>query len=183
MELDKAIKSRKSVREYTSKTPDWRTIIECIDSMRFAPMAGNVFSLKFILINDSKKIQKISEACQQDFISKAQYVLVLCSNKKITINEYGEKAEIYCKQQAGAAIQNFLLKITESGLSTCWVGHFVENQIKLELKIPEDVDVEALFPIGYEKGREIKKRKIDLDNCLYFNSYSNKKMQSPNRTD
>ena len=93
MELDKTIKERKSVRDYTSKTPDWRKIIECIDSMRLAPMAGNIFSLKFILVSDSQKIQKLAEASQQDFVAQSQYVVVVCTDKKMILNEYGKVAE------------------------------------------------------------------------------------------
>ncbi len=181
MELDKAIQSRHSVKRFKEKKPDWRKIIECIDSARYAPMAGNNFTLKFILVSDNTKIQKISEASQQPFISQAKYVVVVCSNPSRTKNAYGKKAEVYCRQQAGAGIQNFLLKIQEAKLATCWVGDFVEEQIKRTLKIPTGVNVEAVFPIGYEMGKQKKKSKIDLDRILFFNSYGNKKMKSPRK--
>ena len=48
MELDRVIKKRKSVKNFTNKKPDWRDIVDAIDSARFAPMAGNKFNLKFI---------------------------------------------------------------------------------------------------------------------------------------
>ena len=80
MDLDKAIKSRKSVKKFTDKKPDWRIIIECIDAARYAPMAGNNYSPRFILVNDREKIQKLSEAAQQPFISKAHFVVAVCSN-------------------------------------------------------------------------------------------------------
>jgi nitroreductase len=178
MDLDKAIQNRHSVRKFKSKKPDWRIIIQCIDAARYAPMAGGNYSPKFILVDDLEKIKKIAEACQQDFVGTAQYVVVACSDPKRTINAYGKQGEIYSRQQAGAALQNFLLKIEESGLSTCWVGYFVESQIKRELKIPEEVNVEAVFPIGFEFEKpKTKKAKIDLDNILYFNKYDQKKMK------
>jgi len=179
MDLDKAIRLRKSVKKFSLKKPDWRDIIECIDSARYAPMAGNNYSLKFILVNDREKIQKLSEAAQQPFISKAFYVVVVCSNPYRTMNAYGERGKVYCRQQAGAAIQNFLLKIEEKGLSTCWVGHFADNLVKEILKIPDEIDVEAFFPVGYEFKSKKRKRKIDLDDVLYFEKYGNKKMTSP----
>ncbi|MEK6913848.1 MAG: nitroreductase family protein [Nanoarchaeota archaeon] len=184
MELDKAIQNRRSVRKFTNKKPNWRTIIECVDATRFAPMAGNNCTLKVIIIDDDEKIQKISEACQQAFVSQAKFVVVVCSNPSRTKNLYGEDAEKWIKQQTGAAIENFLLKITESGLSTCWIGYFVEDQIKTTLNIPEDVGVEAVFPIGYEFEKPKTRRlKIDLDRILYFNKYGNKKMKSPTTAD
>jgi len=158
-------------------------IIEVIDFMRHTPMAGNNFTLKFILVDDKEKIQKISEAAQQNFIAQTRYVLVVCSIPSRTINSFGERGKIYSRQQAGAAIQNFLLKIQEKNLATCWIGHFVEEQVKETLKIPEDVDVEALFPIGYEFKKSKPKQKIELDGVLYFNEYKNKKMKRPKKLD
>jgi nitroreductase len=174
--LDKIIEARRSIRKFKSTKPDWRTIIECIDAMRFAPMAGNNFSLKIILVDDNEKIAKIADACEQKFIEKAHYVVVVCSNKKLATLSYEERGEGYLKQQAGAAIQNFLLKITESRLATCWIGHFYDEKIKHILKIPTDITIEAILPIGYAFEKPKKIRKIDLDNVLYFNEFSNKKM-------
>ena len=178
MNLNQAIKNRRSVREFKSKKPDWRDILECVDSMRYTPMAGGNFTLKFILVDDKEKIEKLAKAAQQDFILDAQYVLVVCSNPSRTVNSYGERGEKYCRQQAGAAIQNFLLKIVEAGLSTCWVGHFVDEQVKRELKIPDNIEVEAMLPIGYEIKRSSKRRiKSDLDKTLFFNTYGNPQMK------
>jgi nitroreductase len=181
--IDKIIKSRRSIRKFNSKKPDWRKIIECIDMMRYAPMAGNNFSLKFILVDDEEKIDKLAKASQQQFINQAQYVVVVCSTPLRTEISFEERGKNYLKQQAGAAIQNFLLKITESGLSTCWIGHFVDDQIKDALDIPKDIHVEALFPIGYAFKKPESKRIIELDNVLYFNKYGNKKMNTPHTVD
>jgi len=184
MDLDKAIRSRTSVRKFSSKKPDWRNIIECIDAARYAPMAGGIYTSKFILVDNPEAIKKISEAAQQDFICQAHYVVVVCSNPSRTVNSYGKQGDIYLRQQAGAAIQNFLLRITESGLSTCWIGHFVESQIKRILKIPKEIGVEAIFPIGFEyEKKQTRKAKIDLDNILYFNEYGEKKMKPVKKID
>ena len=179
--IDKIIQSRKSVKRFNSKKPDWRNIIECIDTMRFAPMAGNIFSLKFILIDDKKIIQEMAEAAEQPFIGNAHYIVAVCTNPSKTKMSYEERADIYLKQQAGAAIQNFLLKLTEHGLDTCWIGHFYEEKIKHLLKVPDDIHVEAFFPIGYEYKKTALKRKTELNSHLYFNEYNNKKMNPPKK--
>ncbi|MEM4326244.1 MAG: nitroreductase family protein [Candidatus Pacearchaeota archaeon] len=181
MELDKAIKSRRSVRNFSKKKPDWRDIIECIDSMRYSPTAGGNCVLKVILVDNEELIKKISEACEQEFVSHAKYVVVVCSNPSRLINAYGDKnGEIYSRQQAGAAIENFLLKIEEKGLSTCWIGYFMEDKIKNCLKIPKEINVEAVFPIGFDaEKKKVRKEKIGLDNILYFNLYGEKRMKSP----
>jgi nitroreductase len=181
MDLDKAIQQRNSIRKFQKKKPDWRDIIECVDACRYAPMAGKIFTPRFILINDRQKINKIAEASQQDFISQTSYVLVVCSKTDSIINLHGERAKIYVRQQFGAAIQNFLLKIEEKKLSTCWVGHFVDEQIKRILQIPEDIQIEALFPIGYAfpVDKKKKSRKTDFDKVMFFHEYGNKRMKTP----
>lgn len=180
MELQKVIRGRHSVRKYNTTKPDWRDVIEVIDSARFAPMAGNNYTLKFILVSDPEKIEKLSEMCQQQFIKQTHHVLIVCSSPSRLINEFGQAGKIYARQQAGAGIQNILLSLTEKGLSTCWIGFFVERQIKRLLKIPNEVDVEALLPIGYEFQKPTtKKAKIDLDSALYFDEYKNKQMKKP----
>src|SRR4030042_5768967 len=115
MELIKAIKGRHSVRKFKEKKPDWRDIIDCIDSARFAPTAGNNSSVRFIVVDDENKIQNIASACQQQFVGEAKYIVVVCSTTGRIINAYEERGKVFLRQQAGAAIQNFLLSLEEKG--------------------------------------------------------------------
>ena len=150
--------------------------------MRYAPMAGGNFSLKFILTSDKEKITKIAKFTEQDFIGKAHYLVIVYSVVSRTENSFGEKGKIYLRQQAGAAIQNFLLKIEEKGLDTCWVGHFNEEKIKKEFSIPSSSNVEAIFPVGYSNKKGTSK-KIDFDRVLYFEKHGKKKMKKIKRFD
>ncbi|MBD3247379.1 hypothetical protein GF378_02050 [Candidatus Pacearchaeota archaeon] len=179
MELKEAINNRKSVRHFSKKKPNWRTIVKCIDSTRNAPMAGNIFPLRFIIVDDKKTIQKLAEAAQQPFVAEAKCIVVVCTDKKMVLNAYEERAEKFCRHEAGAAIENFLLRLEEEGLVTCWVGYFVDYLVKEALGIPEKVDVEAMFPIGKEskkKGETRKKaKKINLEQIMYFNKYKNRR--------
>ncbi len=183
MNLNKIIETRRSVRKFKNKTPDWRTIIECIDCMRHAPMAGGNFTPKFILVSDENKIARLADAAQQPFVGTVKYLVVVCSKSFRTVKAYGQRGEIYTRQQAGAAIQNFLLKIHERGLATCWVGHFCDEMVKNILKIPEDVQVEAILPIGYALEKPREKLRVDLDSCLYFDEYKKKQMKEIKKID
>lgn len=179
MQLEKAIRLRKSVRRYSSKVPDWRDIIECIDSARYAPMAGNNFTLRFVLVSDKDKILKLGEASQQSFVAQAKYVVVIYSDTSRTVSSFEERGDMYSRQQAGAAIQNIILRLVEKKLATCWVGHFVDSIVKETLSIPENFQVEAMLPIGYESPlpKQKQKQKLELDRVLYFNKHGNKYMR------
>ena len=97
MDLDKAIQNRHSVRKFSDKKPSWKKIIECIDSVRYAPMTGNNFTLKLILVDDQEKINKISEACQQHFVGQAQYVVIVCSDPSRPKNVYEKAGDVFVK--------------------------------------------------------------------------------------
>lgn len=181
MELNKAIRERHSVRRYSSKKPDWRKIIEIIDAANLAPLAGNIFALRYILVDDKEKIKQLAEASQQDFIATAHYVVVICSYKAEIVRSFDERAHVYTRQQAGAAIENFLLKITDLGMATCWVGAFADDIVKRILRIPDDVDVEAILPVGYEMIPKSKQRpKGNLDSFMFFNEWK-QRFQVPKR--
>ncbi|MEK6891504.1 MAG: nitroreductase family protein [Nanoarchaeota archaeon] len=177
MDFDKVVKSRFSVRKFYSKKPDWRDILDAIDFASKIPLAGGIPSVKFILIDEEDKIIALKEAAQQDFIQTAHYVVVVVSDPKDVVRSYDEFGEVYVRQQAGAAIEQFLLKLVDVGLGGCWVGAFVESQVKTILKIPENSYVEAIIPIGYPFGKPLRKKYPDLDRITYFNKYGQKQMK------
>lgn len=183
MNIDKAIKNYKNCKSFKDKKPDWRDIITAIDATRYAPTAGDLFTLKFVVVDNPEKIQAITDCTQQAFVSQAHYLVVVCSDPKRLYNSYGKELGNTCnKHQTGAAIQNFLLKLEELGLATCWIKLFHEEGVKRVLFIPDNITVEAIFPIGYEyKKPRTREAKIDLDPILFFNKYKNKKMNPPRK--
>ena len=177
MDFDKVINNRKSVRKYSAKKPNWRDILEAVEAGTKAPLAGSIPTVNFILVDEPEIISEINDACQQDFVGQAQYLVVVCSTPREAVRFYHERGEIYVRQQAGAAIENFLLKLVDLGLGGCWVGLFDEKQVKHALKIPEPVYVEAVIPIGFSMDKSVKKRRELMDRVTFFNKYGNRFMK------
>ena len=178
MQLKDAIEGRKSVKRFHHKKPDWRKILRALDAARFAPSAGNKFVTRFILVSDEKKIAELAAASQQSFVGSAKYVVVVVSDDSSLVSSYDKRGVRYAAQQSGAAIQNFLLALTEQKLVTTWVGHFYEEQVQRTLEIPEGLKIEAMFPIGIEtkiKGNSL--RKMKLEHVVYFEKYGEDKMK------
>lgn len=182
MDFDKVIRNRRSIRRYSltkkgeaEKIPIEK-ILEIIDAARYAPMAGDLFSLKFVLVLDRNKIKKIAELCDQYFIADAYSLIVVCSDEKSTKSFYGDRGERYLRQQAGAAIQNMLLKATELGLASVWIGYFSDESIKELLEISDDIFIEAILPIAKpQKNLKLKKKSlVDIKRILYFDKWKGK---------
>jgi len=183
MEFGKLLEKRNSIRDYSNKKVKIDLILKAIEATNQTPCPGNLPVLKFLIIKKPEIIEGISEACQQKFIKHAKFIVVFCSdNEKIEIM-YEERAKKYIQQHSGAAIENFLLKITEMNLASCWVGAFSELIIKKLLKIPKEIEIQAIFPIAYRnnKIKVIARRKINLDNRVYFETWENKYKNKPKK--
>ena len=176
MDLDKAIKKRFSCRKFKSKKPDWKKITEAIEAGTKAPLAGNIPTVRYIVVSDKEKIKALSEACARGFDPKVHYAVVVCSDSKKCVVSYEDRGKKYCFQQAGAAIENFLLKITDLGLAAGWVGAFADDTIRKILQIPEDVEIETILPVGYAMGKTEQRTKADVDVSLYFDKWKNRTM-------
>lgn len=181
MKLRDAIEKRTDVKRYDWKVPDWRKVVRAIDAARFGTSAGNHFATRFILVSDEAVIAELSGASQQAFVGKAKSVVVVVSDSSSLVRSYGDSGDKYCRLQAGVAIQNFLLALEEEKLVTSWVWYFADEQIKRLLDIPEEANIEGIFPIG-NKPKAVsheKKRGVRLENIMFFGKYGTKKM-SPN---
>jgi nitroreductase len=176
MNFNKILKTRASIKRYSNKKPSENKILDAIEAATLAPSPGNLQILKFIIVEDEEKIKKIAQACQQEFIKKAPILIVVCSDSKKVDIMYDKRADKYIKQHAGAVIENFLLKITEMRLASCWIGAFSEITIKNALKIPDNIDIQAILPIAYphKTDKTKQKSKPNLGNVLYFETWDNK---------
>jgi len=177
MNLRSAIEGRADVRRFDLKAPSWRKIVRAMDAARFAPSAGNHFAVRFILVSDDAVISELAAASQQSFVGKAKSVVVVVSDDAGLVRSYGKRGYRYCSQHAGAVIENFLLALEAEKLVTSWVWHFVEDQVKRVLDVPDNVKVEAIFPIGIKpKIVKAENKGVRLENILFFGKYGEKKM-------
>ena len=176
MEFNKVLRKRASIRKYSSKKIAAEDVIACIQAANLAPSPGNLSLLTFIVVEEQELKDRLAEACQQDFIKDAGFLVVICSNDKKSNIMYDKRGDKYLKQHAGAAIENFLLEITDLGLASCWIGAFSDTMVKTILRIPDEFEVEAILPVALEsKISKTKQRaKSSLENRIYFDKWKNK---------
>ncbi len=172
MKTQEAIESRSSIREFSNKSVKFGEILEAIDAANHAPFAGNINNLKFLIIENQENKNVIAEFSQQFWIADAQWIVLVCSEIKKLEGLYQDRAQSYSKQQAGAAIENMLLRITDLGLASCWIGSFAEDGIKSRFKIPKGWEIEAILPIAYPKNKNNKpQRKTKLESKIFWEKW------------
>lgn len=171
MKFDEIVKERKSVRSFKPKKVEVGDLLEAIDCAIQGPFAGNLNNLKFLIIENEKTIREISKLANQTWIDEAPALIIVCSDESHLIDQYMERGKDYSRQQAGAAINTILLRLADLGLGSCWVGAFKYEIMKQILKIPDHIHIEAVIPVGYEKGKTKKARKQELETVLRWESW------------
>jgi nitroreductase len=150
MELPEAVRNRRSIREYLEKPVEDDKIEKILDAARWAPSAGNLQSVEYIIVKDRETKEKLAGAALgQDQVSEAPVDIVVCCNFP-KMKHYGNRGkELYSIQESGACIQSLMLTAHSLGLGTCWVGAFEEGSVRKILKVPDSVRPVGIITLGY----------------------------------
>src|SRR4030066_1991117 len=150
MDILKAVKERRSVRDFQKKGIPEEIVDKLIDALIWAPSAGNLQARKFYFVKDERTKKKIAAAAlNQNFISEAPLVIVGCTDSRIS-SKYGERGiYLYSIQDVAVSIMGMMLVAHENGLGTVWVGAFREEEVFDILKLPKNLRPVAIVPVGY----------------------------------
>lgn len=172
MDIKSAISSRHSIRGYLDKKLSNDLVFEIIKFAHLAPSAGNMQARDFIIVEDIEIRKELSKAAlDQEFIIEAPVSIVVCANLD-RISPYGTRGrELYCLQDAAAAVEHILLMAIENGLGTCWVGAFNEKEVSKILQLPSHIRPVAIIPIGYPKQKPIPTPRIDIKELIHYNTW------------
>ena len=164
MEFQDVISNRYSVRKFSDKEVPPDLITEIIEVGRIAPSGGN-HQPTVVYVLDEKKIEKLNVASARihPVLFRAKQALLVCYDKKLQMKRPHDDFSFGITDSSITATY-MVLKITELGLGSVWVGWFNPAVIKEILKLPEEYEVSVILPFGYiQKGHRSranhKKRK------------------------
>lgn len=174
MNVEEALKQRKSIRKYTAKAVNMDTICQIIEAARFTPSSGNIQNWRIIIVMNEDKRREIATAClKQMWMTQAPVHLVICNIKTDVKRMYGERGELYGIQNCAALTQSILLMATEKKLASCWVGAFDRHAISRILKLPDNIEPEAIITLGHSIDKSISKRQ-NPDVITFFEEFGNR---------
>lgn len=151
MHILKAVKERRSIRDFHKKEIPQEIIDKLIDALIWAPSAGNLQARKFYFIKDEKIKKRLAHAAlNQNFIAEAPLVIIGCTDSSRISWRYGERGvNLYSIQDVACSIMGMMLVAHEEGLGSVWVGAFNEVAVSEILSLPRDLRPVAIVPIGY----------------------------------
>lgn len=150
MEIIEAIKKRRSIREFRDERIPDDMIDRLIESLIWAPSAGNLQARKFYFIQDKEIQNALAQAALgQSFIAKAPLIIVGCTDSRI-FHHYGDRGvQLYSIQDVSVSIIGMMLTAHEMGLGSVWVGAFHEGQVAEILQLPDHLRPVSIVPVGW----------------------------------
>lgn len=165
MSLVDILLSRRSVRRYEKKTVPADVLKTILEAGRQAPSASNVQPWRFIVLTDDEIKEKLSHGRWNTFIKDSAFTIVGCG---YIGNDYGRK---WSPVDTTIALQNMVIAAWALGIGSCWVGDFIEEEVKDLLSIPDDQKVVALVSFGYPAEQPGSKQKKPITEIVGYNGF------------
>jgi nitroreductase len=152
MEVFDAIRTLLAVRRYQERPVPEATLRRIVEAGRLTGSAKNVQPWHFIVVQDPDVLRQLGRLARTGaHVAQATAAIVVAIEKSP-----------FAVSDASRAIQSMLLAAWGDGVGSNWVGFGGLDEVKVLLRVPGDLDVLAILPLGYPAGvvgRGKKRRK------------------------
>lgn len=157
MNIIETIRQRKSCRTFNNDvlTQEHRIDIENYISKNNKTISGEIIDFKIIQKEDELKKMKLDYG-----IIKGHNTYVLGISKSTP----------YSRVNYGYLMEKIVLKATEIGISTCWIGIF-DNDYFDDISIDNGFEIPSIVILGYPKSKQ-----TNLDKFVRFNLNASKRL-------
>lgn len=176
MELDQAIKNRRSIRKFLKKEVERDKIKKLIEAAQYAPSWKNKQVSKYYVIDTPEAKEKFLEKCLYNFNHKNMVdapVIIACTVVDGVIGVKNGEYETPIKDgyqyfDNGLQAQNLCLKAYEMGLGTLIMGLYDFCMTRTFFNIPNNEKLTVLIGVGYPDINPDMPPRKRLDEILKF---------------
>ncbi len=150
MDVFKAIKKRRSIRQFKQEKIPLDVLNALVDAGRIAPSAANLQPIEYIVVNDDKICNEIFSTIgwagylkdwqPSEDVQPVAYILLIAKKPK---NDW------YVRDASFAA-ENIVLAAESHGVGSCILLNFDKQKIVDILDISKDYVVDCLIALGYK---------------------------------
>ena len=161
MDLFDAIKTRRSIRNYSGEPIPREDLEAIVATACLAPTGNNMQPWEFIIVTDEETIATLKIAA--GWMGKASAIICIVL----------DTSSRWWLEDGSAAATTMLLAITGMGYGACWVeGNALplEDRFKKLLGVPDEKRMPILIPVGVPKDSPEKEKK-ELAEVLHWEKY------------
>lgn len=192
------MQSRQSIRMFSSQPIQQKTLLSILEASTWAPSAHNSQPWRFIIIQASdmklklaksmakrwekqmkmdgvpqKYIERLIKTSEERF-TQPPVIIIACLTME-NMDKYSDNLRkkiefIMAIQSVAAALENLLLAAHYEGLGACWycAPLFCQDDIRKILKIPQNIDPQALVTLGYPAETPPRTPRKSLDTLIHY---------------
>lgn len=163
-------KERYSCRSFEDKEVEKEKIELILEAARVAPTARNLQPQRILVLTEKEELAKLSECTRYGW--NAPVIMIVCYDKDISYKRKcdGKDEGIV---DTSIATTHMMLQAQYLGLGTTWIGNFDPEKAREVYKIPENLEIIAILPIGYPSKdalpSTLHSERNSLDEMVYWN--------------
>ena len=167
VEFFEVLKTRHSVRAYTTQSIESEKVRAILDAANRAPSAGNKQAYEVFAVTSREALSGLAQG--RAYFEVIPLALVFCANPTRAAERFGERgAKLYCVQDATIACAYAQLAATALGLSSVWIGRFDEAEVRRAISASQDLVPVAILPIGYAAETPESKPRRALEDLVHW---------------
>jgi nitroreductase len=175
MDLFEVVEKRRSIRSFKPNSIPQEDLKKILEAGRLAPSGGNCQPWYFIVVREMETKRALAAASNnQMFMADADVIIVALGDPKASSKKLPytlSATRIPYKQDPMIAVEHMVLAATALGYGTCWIGAFNEEEVKKILKVPKDLAVIALLPVGVPNENPPARPRKSFNEIFFKESY------------
>lgn len=166
------IQNRRSIRFFNSdklNEEDLKKLI--LEAGIWAPTAGNSQSWRFIIITNTKTLDKV-RLVSPGLLGTPQGLIIICQDLNNAFDKGGELGvKTLSLMDTAMAAQNIMLAAYTIGLGTCPIASFHSESIQKIIGLPSNVCPQLLISVGVPGDIALTHTPRRNSNVVWFNQY------------
>lgn len=165
MEILEAIRTRRSVREFTGEPVNDDELGEILAAGAWAPSGLNNQPWRFGVVRDRQKREELARLTKYGRVVRTADLVI-----PVFLDRREMYSDLKDHQGAGACIQNMLLAAHGLGLGAVWLGEILrsEREVRELFPLPDDYLLMAVIAVGRPVCRERSSSRKPLQELMLF---------------
>lgn len=147
MELQDVLEQRYSCRNFLPDAPTRGQIETILEAGRIAPTARNLQPQRIWVITKEEDLKKIYTCTPCQYGAPVVFIIGY-DTEAAMVHTQAPEPWSYGNVDSTSVLVHMLLKATDMGLATCWIGLYEDAAVRAKFPIPDNVELRALVMLG-----------------------------------
>ncbi len=148
-----------------------RALVDALKARDLNDKNGIEELIKTMPYEELKVVYRKSLPLQLTMMLEAPELIIVCYKMRKPLSEVNTLFELNNLASVWCCIENIVLAMAAEGLYGCTYSPYNTAGLKEYLRVPKDMEIAALIPIGYPKHEPEERKPENLDERLHIDKW------------